>query len=152
MTPWPMPAPAADHSDHACQTLFESRQADIGRNIPSVPLDGIIVLVVLTTFVALQWRSDQLIQESIKAEALRLEAISTALAETRQQALSAEELETLRDQLDMQLSSNTERLTQLERRLGASARVIRRPSTPLLFCKARTGCERLRAANYCGMS
>lgn len=108
-------------------------------------LTVIIVLVVLTTFVALQWRSDQLIQESIKAEALRLEAISTALAETRQQALSAKELETLRDQLDMQLSSNTARLTQLERRLGASARVIREATNSIAFLQGAYGLREIES-------
>lgn len=108
-------------------------------------LTVIIVLVVLATFVALQWRSDQLIQESIKAEALRLEAISTALAETRQQALSAEELKTLRDQLDMQLSRNTERLTQLERRVGASARVIRQATDSIAFLQGAYGLREIES-------
>lgn len=88
-------------------------------------LTVIAVLVVLTAFVALQWRNNRLILHSLEAEALRLEAVAIALAETREQALSADALATLREQLDPQLSSNNERLAVLERRLGTSARVIR---------------------------
>jgi S1-C subfamily serine protease len=99
----------------------------------------IAVLIVLTAFVALQWRSDQLFQQSIDAEALRLEAIAIALAETRQQTLSADELATLREQFDLQLSSNSERLAMLERRLGASARVIREATGSVAFLQGAYG-------------
>ncbi|MEP2532711.1 FHA domain-containing protein [Shimia sp.] len=44
----------------------------------------ILVLIVLTTFVTWQYRSDILLQQSIQKESLRLEAIATALSEWRQ--------------------------------------------------------------------
>ncbi|WP_299608799.1 trypsin-like peptidase domain-containing protein [uncultured Tateyamaria sp.] len=99
----------------------------------------IAVLVVLTTFVAIQYQSDQRIQESIEAEALRLEAMSIALAETRQEALTADELAMLREQLDLQLTTNTERLATLERRLGASARVISGSTASVAFLQGAYG-------------
>jgi S1-C subfamily serine protease len=108
-------------------------------------LTVILVLVLLTIFVALQWRSDRLIQQSLETEALRLEAIATALAETRQKALSAEELETLREQLELQLGTNSERLKQLERRIGASARVIREATDSVVFLQGAFGLREIES-------
>lgn len=102
-------------------------------------LTVIAVLIVLTTVVALQWRSDRLIRQAIGEEALRLEAITIALAETRRQALSADELALLREQLDLQLAGNADRLTRLERRLDASARVIRETTTSVAFLQGAYG-------------
>ena len=102
-------------------------------------LTVIAALIGLTTVVALQWRSDRLIEQSLEAEALRLEAIAIALAETRQQALSVEELSAVRNQLDLQLAKNTERLAQLERRLDASARVIREATASVAFLQGAFG-------------
>ena len=102
---------------------------------------GVVIaaLVILTTFVALQYRSDQLIEQSIREEALRLEAIAIALAEMRQESLTADELATLRDRLDLQLSTNADRLAMLERRLGASTRVIREATASVAFLQGAYG-------------
>lgn len=108
-------------------------------------LTVIAVLIVLTAFVALQWRNDRIIQQSIAAEALRLEAIAIALAETREQALSADALATLREQLDLQLSSNSERLAMLERRLGAAARVIRDATESVAFLQGAYGLRQVQS-------
>lgn len=102
-------------------------------------LTVIAVLIVLTTFMALQWRTDRLIRQAIEAEALRLEAITIALAETRREALSVEELAMLREQLDLQLAGNADRLTRLERRLDASARVIRETTASVAFLQGAYG-------------
>jgi S1-C subfamily serine protease len=105
----------------------------------------IVVLIVLTTFVAWQYRSDILLLQSIEEERLRVEAIATALAETRQEALGAEELETLREQLDMQLNTNADRLALLERRLGASARVIAQSTTSVAFLQGAYGLRQIES-------
>ena len=105
----------------------------------------IIVLVVLTTFVALQYQNDRRIEQSIQEEARRLEAIATALAETQQTALTAQELATLRDQLDLQLSTNADRLALLERRLGASARVIRTSTASVAFLQGAYGLRQIES-------
>ena len=99
----------------------------------------IIVLMVLTTFVALQYQRDERMEESIAAEAQRLEAIATALAETQEQALTEDELTALRERLDLQLKTNAERLALLERRLGASARVIREATPSVAFLQGAYG-------------
>ena len=93
----------------------------------------ITMLIVLTTFVLLQYQSDQRIQRSIEAEAQRLEAIASALTATQQEALTEKELAALREQLDLQLKTNAERLAILERRLGASARVISESTSSIAF-------------------
>ncbi|MBS9717737.1 trypsin-like peptidase domain-containing protein [Pseudohalocynthiibacter aestuariivivens] len=105
----------------------------------------ILVLVVLTTFVAWQYRSDILLQQSIQEEALRLEVIASTLAETRQEALTASELATLREQLDLQLNTNAERLSVLERRLGASARVISDSTASVAFLQGAYGLRQVES-------
>ena len=105
----------------------------------------ILVLVVLTTFVAMQYRSDQILQQSLQEESLRLEAIAIALAETRQEALTESELGTLREQLDLQLSTNAERLGALEHRLGASARVISASTTSVAFLQGAYGVRQVES-------
>ncbi|MEL6884623.1 MAG: trypsin-like peptidase domain-containing protein [Pseudomonadota bacterium] len=99
----------------------------------------IAVLVLLTTLVALQFQRDQRIERSIEAEAKRLETIAHALAETRQTALTAAELATLREQLDLQLQTNADRLAILEQRWGASARVISQSTASVAFLQGAYG-------------
>lgn len=101
--------------------------------------------MVLTTFVIWQYRSDILMQQSIQEEALRLEAIAIALAETRQEALGADELAVLREQLDLQLNTNAERLDLLEQRPGASARVISASTVSVAFLQGTYGLRRLES-------
>jgi serine protease Do len=99
----------------------------------------IVVLIVLTTFVAMQYRSDLRIEQTMQAEALRVEAIAAALADARQEALTVQELSTLREQLDLQLNTNAERLAILERRLGASTRVISNSTSSVAFLQGAFG-------------
>lgn len=108
-------------------------------------LTVIAVLIALTTFVALQYRSDQLIRQSIQEESARIEALAIALAEARQEALTLNELATLREQLDLQLSTNTERLALLERRLGASARVISETTSSVIFLQGAYGLRQVES-------
>ncbi|MGI9354416.1 MAG: trypsin-like peptidase domain-containing protein [Rhizobiaceae bacterium] len=105
----------------------------------------ILVLIILTTFVAWQYRSDILLQQRIQMEALRLEAIALALAETRQEALGADELAKLREQLDLQLSTNAERLDLLEQRMGASARVIGEATASVAFLQGAYGLRQIES-------
>lgn len=99
----------------------------------------VLMLVALTAFVTWQYRSGIRIEQTLQQEALRLEAIAIALAETRQDALGVDEFAVLRDQLDLQLSTNADRLDLLERRLGASARVIGESTASVAFLQGAYG-------------
>ncbi|MBY8977139.1 trypsin-like peptidase domain-containing protein [Rhodobacteraceae bacterium NNCM2] len=105
----------------------------------------VLVLIVLTAFVVMQYRSDQRLQQSIQEEAQRLEAIAIALADTRREALTAAELATLRDQLDLRLRTNADRLALLERRLGASARVISESTASVAFVQGAYGLRQVES-------
>lgn len=104
-----------------------------------------LMLMVLTTFVIWQYRSDIQMEQTLQKEAVRLEAIVIALAETRQEALGADELAVLRDQLDLQLSTNAERLDLLEQRLGASARVISESTASVAFLQGAYGLRQIES-------
>lgn len=105
----------------------------------------VLMLMVLTTFVVWQYRSDIRMEQTLQKEAMRLEAIAIALAETRQEALGADELAVLREQLDMKLSTNAERLDLLEQRLGASARVISESTASVAFVQGAYGLRQVES-------
>lgn len=125
--------------------LFDSARRILLETTIVFRVTVILVLIVLTTFVAWQYRSDILLQQSIEEEALRLEVIASTLAETRQEALTANELATLREQLDLQLNTNDERLSVLERRLGASARVISNSIASVAFLQGAYGLRQVES-------
>ncbi|MEM8812158.1 MAG: FHA domain-containing protein, partial [Pseudomonadota bacterium] len=99
----------------------------------------VVALVILTAFVALQYRNNARVEQILEAEALRLEAIAIALTETRQEALTVRDIATLREQLDLQVSTHADRLANLERRLGASARVIGDSTNSVAFLQGAYG-------------
>lgn len=96
-------------------------------------------LVALSIFVALQYQREERLAETIATEAMRLEAIANALAETRQEALTEDALAALRAQFDLKLSTNAERLANLEGRLGASVRVIEEATASIAFLQGAYG-------------
>tara|TARA_R110002110_G_scaffold5179_7_gene26628 strand:- start:216 stop:1808 length:1593 start_codon:yes stop_codon:yes gene_type:complete len=125
--------------------LFDSARRILLETTIVFRVTVVLVLMMLTTFVIWQYRSDVLMEQSIQKEALRLEAIAMALAETRQEALGADELAVLREQLDLQLSTNAERLDLLEQRLGASARVIGESTASVAFLQGAYGLRQMES-------
>jgi serine protease Do len=119
--------------------LFESVRRILLETSLAFRVMVVAALILLTGLVTLQYRNNERTQHMIEAEALRLEAIATALSETRREALTAEDLATLRQQLDLQLRSNADRLVTLERRLGASARVISESRASVAFLQGAYG-------------
>ncbi|AXI45573.1 hypothetical protein C1J03_05695 [Sulfitobacter sp. SK012] len=119
--------------------LFDSLRRILLETTIVFRLSVILALMVLTTFVLWQYRSDIRLEQRIQKEAMRLEAITIALAETRQEALGAGELAELREQLDLQLNTNAERLDSLEQRQGSSARVISASTASVAFLQGAYG-------------
>lgn len=119
--------------------IYESARWLLLETTLAFRLTVIVMLVLLTAFVGWQYRSDIALQHSVQEDALRLEAVAVALVETRQDALGAAELATLRNEFDLQLQTNAERLSSLERRLGASARVISGSAASVAFLQVAYG-------------
>ena len=134
-------------SSRLSNAIFDSARRILLETTMVFRVTVIFVLIVLTTFVTWQYRSDIQMEQTLRNEALRLEAIAIALAETRQEALGADELAVLREQLDLQLNTNAERLDLLEQRLGASARVISASTASVAFLQGAYGLRQLETGN-----
>ena len=100
------------------------------------------VLLAIVALAALVYQQNQLnvlLQQRIERGATRLESFAGALARARQEALTPTDLKALRQELGHRLSSNTERLANLERRSRASARVIAGSMSSVVFLQGAYG-------------
>ena len=84
----------------------------------------ILVIIGLIAFGYSQYLQGQRLEESIRQEAIRLEGIAAALAQARREALTRADLRALREDVELRVSTNAERLRALERRSEAAARII----------------------------
>lgn len=107
----------------------------------------VVVLLILTTLVAMQYRSDLRFERQIAADSARLEALTIALTETRRDALTTRDLTALRTQLDLQLGMNAERLALLERQLDSSARIIRNATASVAFLQGAYGLRHIQSGD-----
>lgn len=128
--------------------LFESARRILLETTLVFRATVIVVLMALTLFVAWQYRSDIRLKQTLEEEALRLEVIASTLAETREEALTATELATLREQLELQLDTSAERLSVLENRLGASARVISASTASVAFLQGAYGLRQKESGKF----
>ncbi len=99
----------------------------------------ILAIVVLTALTYQQYQSDVLLRQRIESSATRLESFSGALARAREEALTPRDLQALRQELGLQLSSSAERLAALERRSLASGRVISGSMSSVVFLQGAYG-------------
>jgi S1-C subfamily serine protease len=100
------------------------------------------VIAVLTMLIAVayqQHRISTLLREQIDASAAQVESFSRTLARAREDALTPGDLETLRRELGKGLMSATERLSELERRSTASARIIAQSKSSVVFLQGAYG-------------
>lgn len=128
--------------------LFESARRILLETTLVFRATVIVLLMALSIFVAWQYRSDILMKRTLQEEALRLEVIASTLAETREEALSATELATLREQLELQLDTSADRLSVLENRLGASARVIGDSIASVAFLQGAYGLRQKESGKF----
>ncbi len=128
--------------------LFESARRILLETTLVFRATVIVVLMALTAFVAWQYRSGVLMQRTLQEDALRLEVIASTLSETREEALTATELAELREQLELQLVTSTDRLSVLERRLGASGRVISDSTASVAFLQGAYGLRQKETGKF----
>ncbi|MCH7776902.1 MAG: trypsin-like peptidase domain-containing protein, partial [Gemmatimonadetes bacterium] len=99
----------------------------------------ILAIVALAALAYQQNRLNVLLQQRIESGATRLESFAGALARAREEALTPSDLKALRQELGHRLSSNAERLADLERRSQASARVIAESMSSVVFLQGAYG-------------
>ncbi len=99
----------------------------------------ILAIVALTALAYQQNRLNVLLQQRIEIGATRLESFAGALTRAREEALTPSDLKALRQELGQRLSSNAERLADLERRSQASARVIAESMSSVVFLQGAYG-------------
>jgi serine protease Do len=93
----------------------------------------ILAIVALAAFAYQQNRLNVLLQQRIDMGSARLETFSGALARARDEALTPNDLKTLRQDIGNRLSLNAERLEALEQRSHANARVIADSLSSVVF-------------------
>ncbi|MEX0346377.1 MAG: serine protease [Rhizobiaceae bacterium] len=99
----------------------------------------IIALVALGTIVYQQAKMNALLRERVASGSAQLEELSQALARNREEAITPADLETLRQDLGAEVETAAERLTWLEERSTASARVIRQSQNSVFLVQAAYG-------------
>jgi len=101
---------------------------------------GVVAALVMLAAVAYQQtRINKLLHEQIEAGTSQIETFSRTLARTNEQALTPEDLETLRQELGKGLVTTAERLSELERLTTASARVIAQSRSSIVFLQGSYG-------------
>jgi len=99
----------------------------------------IIALLALAALTYQQNRLNALLQQQIERSSARLDSFAAAIARAGDQALRPSDLEALRQELGQRLTSEAERLSALERRSGASARVIAESMSSVIFLQGAYG-------------
>lgn len=99
----------------------------------------VLAIIVLAAVTVELGRINLQLQNQLRSEAERLEAVASALNRARKEALSPSDLSALRRELSHRLTAATERLTVLEERTGASARVIAAAMRSIVFLQGSYG-------------
>ena len=99
----------------------------------------ILAIVALAAMAYQQNRLNVLLQQRIERGAAELEGFAGALSRAREEALTPNDLKALRQELGHRLSSNAERLADLERRSQASARIIAESLSSVVFLQGAYG-------------
>lgn len=99
----------------------------------------VIAIIALMALAYQQARLNILLQQQIESGTMRLEGFAGTLSRAREEALTPNDLEALRQELGGRLSSNVERLAALEQRSQASARVIAASISSVLFLQGAYG-------------
>ncbi len=95
---------------------------------------GVVAAIIsLGLLVYQQYQINAMLQDELARERANIEKFSESLAQAREQALTPQDLNTLRDQIDQTLSANTGRLEALEQSRKASARAIASATPFVMF-------------------
>ncbi len=99
----------------------------------------LIALGTLGVIVYQQARMNALLRERITSSSAQLEELSRTLARNREEAITPADLETLQRELARQVETAAERLTWLEKRSTASARIIHQSQATIFLIQSAYG-------------
>lgn len=94
---------------------------------------GIVLALAILAILSVQQYRMSVLQQQIESGASKLEDFSRAVTQTRDEALTAGDMEALRRELKQREVATHERLQELERHTGASARVIAQSAPSIVF-------------------
>ncbi|WP_170462281.1 trypsin-like peptidase domain-containing protein [Ruegeria arenilitoris] len=96
-------------------------------------------LLVIAGFGYLLYQNDRRLADSIEQESRKIEAVAIMLAQTREDALTPDDLASLREAFKNQVLSTEQRLGTLEQRAGAPTRVIAASTRSVAFLQGAYG-------------
>ncbi len=99
----------------------------------------IVALLALGVLAFHQYRLAQALQAEVASGAQKLETFAAALVQTRNEALTPEDLRRLGERIDEQVTTNADRLAALEARSTASARIIAEALPSVVFLQGAYG-------------
>lgn len=102
-------------------------------------LSVLVAIAALTLLSYQQWQLSRQLQRSIVQSAEQLEGVAMSLDQARNEALRPSDINALRDELDLRVTSNIDRLEVLERRSIAGARVVADASASVAFIQGSYG-------------
>ncbi|KUJ82312.1 trypsin-like peptidase domain-containing protein [Ruegeria profundi] len=102
-------------------------------------------LFLIAGLVYLLYQNDQRLAESIDEESRKIEAVAVMLAQTREDALTPEDLNALRNAFENQIISTEQRLGTLEQRAGAPTRVITASTRSVAFIQGAYGLRHIES-------
>jgi S1-C subfamily serine protease len=102
-------------------------------------LGVVIALAILAAVAYQQSRINSLLRQQIENGASQIEGFSRLLARAREEAITPSDLKTLGEELANRMVTTTERLSELERRSTATARVIAQSKSSIVFLQGAYG-------------
>jgi serine protease Do len=124
-------------------TFFRRMPSEIGKQtsplLRTVVVTSMVALILAVVLLAV--RNDRL-EQQLDDEARKVEGLASLLADSRQGAISAEDLADLRAELEHRLTTTTERLDFLEERADASQRTAGEAAGSILFLQGSYGFRR----------
>ena len=97
------------------------------------------ILILLTLSVIHQMRSAEKLRQQVESGDIRLEEFAGVLARTRDEALRPGDLAALRRELNRDMSDTAQRISVLEARSEAAARIINAAATSIVFLQGAYG-------------
>jgi serine protease Do len=116
-----------------CRVLMSVLRRFAGQTTVLFRLGVIAAITSLGLLVYQQYKINEMLQSDLARERANIEKFAESLAQSREQALTPEDLNTLRDQIDETLTANTVRLEFLEKSRKASARAIAAATPSVMF-------------------
>ena len=108
-------------------------------------LSVILALCAILAFGFVLFRNDQAIQARLEQDARTIEAVTVLLSQTREEALSENDLRALQLQLETRMALNSERLKTLEQKSEAASRVIAQSAASIAFLQGAFGLRHIES-------